>query len=191
MQRDIYTFTVNLKSLIRIALNDPQARVEILEAINEGPLAHTEKLGAANLKDGEGSPDSWYTVFAGTSREVGPGQPGFLLRNQAGDRISMRLRSQRKDHAATVDSTVAGGGAELLQRAMGGEAEAARVLLKLAELQNSAPKETAEVESVEVEQQSVPEEAVSSPFETEESTETSSQESQESVLFEELPPFVF
>lgn len=130
-QRESYGFTINLKNLIRIAMNDPKARQEIREAIVEGPMPHTEKLGAANLRADENSPDEWYTVFAGTARDVQPMTSGFLLRNQDGTRISMRLRrQQRKDHAAaTPGVTNLDPGQQLLARALSGDQQAAQALL--------------------------------------------------------------
>jgi len=141
-QRDTYAFTINFKNLIRIALNDPRARQEIREAVDEGPMAHTEKLGAANLKENAEAKDSWYTVFAGTSREVAAGEQGFLLRNQDGTRISMRLRSQvRKDHAASTPVETlpeADGGAELLRQAlMSKDPAAARAIIAMAAQQTT------------------------------------------------------
>jgi len=148
LKRDMYSFTVNLKTLIRIALNDPDGRREIKEALLEGPCAHTEKLGAANLKESSDAPDHWFTVFTGTSREVSAGQKGFLLRNQAGDRISLRMRSQqRKTHAATTEETPgldSGDVESLVAAALEGNPAAASSLLEMADL-SDAQEESEEV----------------------------------------------
>lgn len=92
--RDTLAFTLNVKTFVRILLNDPKARQEITEAIDAGPCAATEKLGACNFAASASDPAVWYTVFAASALDAVSLQDGFLTRNGSGERVSMRMRKQ-------------------------------------------------------------------------------------------------
>jgi hypothetical protein len=134
---DTIPFTIDLKALIRTALNDPHCRREIYAAIREGVGAPTEVLGAANLGEKDG-PDEWFSLFLSIDRETEPGKAGFVRRNRTGNRVSARLRRQvRKDHAAQTQHSPALSGhyrgqVSLLTEAfLEGNPEAARSLRNL------------------------------------------------------------
>lgn len=134
--QDTIQFTVDLETFVRVALNDPKCREEVYSAVRKGPCEHTAKCGAANLGV-EGSEDEWFTLFVGTDRRVEAGTPGFVFRNQRGDRISARLRRQtpKNQEAQTPGQLLPSateGGMELLQRAIGGDVTAAQALINFA-----------------------------------------------------------
>jgi hypothetical protein len=145
-RRDTYSFTLDVENLIRICMSDPGVREMVYSGLRKGPIAPTEVLGAANMKEEGESEDSWFSVFAGTSRESIAGQNGFLLRNKArgggpGARISLRLKKQSaKTHTAQVPAQTPGevipeaanATANLLRAAIGGNKEAAEAILRLA-----------------------------------------------------------
>ena len=130
-----FPFTLSLKQLIRVALNDPSCSREIAEAIKEGPLPGTTMLGAANFA-APGEPEQWFSLFMSTNREAGPGNRGYIFRNKQGDRISMRLKAQgAKDQRAQHINAVLPadqGTADLLSRAMAGDQKAAQAVLQMA-----------------------------------------------------------
>lgn len=157
-KKETYGFTLDVEGFVSNCLNDPDTREMVYNAIRkfgtEGPRAHTTPLGAANMKDDPSHPDAWYSAFIGTSNQVQPGQPGFLLRNSKGQgpRVSIRLKRQTpKAHVAqtpfqtvTPGQLLGGGqaptGAELLQRALAGDIEAAKAIQALTQ-QTEVPAE--------------------------------------------------
>ena len=119
---DTISFTIDMKALVRYALNDPACREEVYTAIREGANPNIEILGAANL-NGEGEPDRWFSLFISTNQRIEAGTEGFISRNQDGTRISARLRRQvRKDHVAQdsdqMPTLVEADGTQLLTQAL-------------------------------------------------------------------------
>lgn len=141
---DTIQFTVDLETFVRVALNDPKCTEEVYAAIRKGPIEHTAICGAANLGI-EGGENEWFTLFMGTDRRVQAGTPGFVFRNQRGDRISARLRRQlpKNQEAQTPGQVLPQqeqGNMELLSRAIGGDQVAAQSLLDFA-AQQAVPSE--------------------------------------------------
>ena len=141
-KKETYGFTIDVEDFVRICLNDPDTREMVYNAIRKGPQVHTKPLGAANMKDDPSHPDAWYSAFLGTSNQVQAGQSGFLLRNSKGQgpRVSVRLKRQTpKAHVAQTPIALqtqtpgellgpAPSAAELLQRALAGDVEAAKAI---------------------------------------------------------------
>lgn len=153
-RKETFGVTIDPVKFVRIMLNDPQTREMVYNAVRQGPMNHTEILGAANLADDEGQQE-WYTVFAGTSRQVAAGEEGFVLRNRRGDRVSLRLKRQEaKTHEAVSNPQVApvtDAGNDLLRKALyEGDAAAAAALLQMSgetqPLENLFPQEDTEVD---------------------------------------------
>ena len=132
---DTIQFTMSLYDLVRTALNDPKCKEEIYQAVRDGAGEPTTVLGAANLATGDEKPE-WFTLFLGTNRRVKPGSQGYVFRNKKGDRVSARLKRQVKNQQAQTPGQVLPqqlqGSSDLLQRAMAGDAEAAKTILQLA-----------------------------------------------------------
>ncbi len=68
----------DLKQLVRVCLNDPDLRAEIFAGIDEGPLPVRTPI--ANVTEGE----QVFSALVRTSREKGPGESGFLVRDGLG-----------------------------------------------------------------------------------------------------------
>ena len=163
-KKETYGFTLDVKGFVRICLSDPATREMVYAAIREQeqPLNFRNPLGAANMKDDPSHPDAWYSAFVGTSNQVQPGQDGFVLRNNKGQgpRVSVRLKRQEpKQHLAQTASPAvtqtpgqvlgpAPSAAELLQRALSGDIEAAKAIKSFTQqTAQPAEKQTSEVNS--------------------------------------------
>lgn len=140
--KQVYGFTIDLQQLIGICLQDPATEQMVYAALRgakERTVPHTTPLGAANFKDNKEDPDLWYSVFVGTSTKASRGQEGFIIRNESGNgpRISVRLkRQQQKTHAAkTPGQVLPTDTADLVKKALSGDAEAAKSVLAMAEQQ--------------------------------------------------------
>jgi len=111
-QKESYNFTIDLKNLIKICMQDPSTKKMVFDALREDSASElsvpcTTPLGAANMKTEADAPDDWYTSFVGTSTKIGPGQDGFVLRNLSGTgpRISIKLsRQEGKKHLAQTEN---------------------------------------------------------------------------------------
>lgn len=142
--KDTYNFTIDVENFIRICMSDPEVREMVFSGVRLGAIEQTELLGACNMKENKTDDDIWFSLFAGTSRDVLPGQKGFLLRNKQGGRVSLRLKRQSaKTHTAQVPTVVtqtpgevipeaASETASLLRDALSGNKEAAQAFLNLA-----------------------------------------------------------
>jgi hypothetical protein len=124
-------FTINLKGLIRAALNDPTCALEVQQAIMEGPATVSTPLGSTSTPAVEGEEPVWFSLFVGTSRDVQPGQQGYISRTKKGDRIVARLRRQVKAHAAQNNASqpVQSVQAELVNQILAGDPKAAQAIL--------------------------------------------------------------
>jgi hypothetical protein len=68
----------DLKQLVRVCLNDPELRADIVAAIEAGPLPVRTPI--ANVKDG----DQVFAAVLRSNREKSPGDDGFLPRDGLG-----------------------------------------------------------------------------------------------------------
>ena len=140
--KDTYSFTIDVENFVRICMSDPDVRQLVFSGVRKGAIEQTELLGAANMKESKEDEDIWFSLFAGTNRDALPGQQGFLLRNEQGSRVSLRLKRQSaKNHTAQVPVAQTPGQvipeaasqtANLLRDALSGNKEAAQAFLDLA-----------------------------------------------------------
>lgn len=91
--KNIIQFSVDLKALVRCALNDPECRQEIIEALKAGPIEPTAELGIANVSE-RGESNTWFSLFFRTSRKAEPGEKGFLFRSKQPGRVVAFLKRQ-------------------------------------------------------------------------------------------------
>lgn len=92
------SFEFDLKSLIRVCLNDPSARAEIEGALAEGPLAVRE----ATVQVREGA--KLFVARVKTDREKAPGDGGFLVRDDKGRFVGVLTEVVISDHDARTMS---------------------------------------------------------------------------------------
>lgn len=105
IKRESFGVTLDLKKLVRMALNDPETKEMIFDAIRQGPMPYTDIIGATNFSSKKNP--KWYSVFLGVNRKLKPGDPGFLMKNKRGDRISLRLKKQEvRDHTAQTPGKI-------------------------------------------------------------------------------------
>lgn len=131
-------FNIDIKEAIQQLLCDPQARQEILAGLKAGPKKAEKPVGFANL-GAQGQAD-FFSLFLSTNQNAQAGLPGYFYRNQAGNRIGMRLRRQppkqqvavqpQQLSAQTVQQAFQGG-PDTLSKAMQGDAQSAQELLAL------------------------------------------------------------
>jgi hypothetical protein len=92
-------FSIDLKQLVRVLLNDPTARAEIEAALAEGPApVRTSVAQHVEL-------DAPWDVFMRTDRERSPGEAGFLARDAEGRFVAMmREAMQSEPDAKTISA---------------------------------------------------------------------------------------
>lgn len=101
------SFDLDLRTLIRICLNDPSAKADIVAALEAGPLPVRD--AAFLIKEGE-------DIYAGrlrTDRDKEPGADGFLARDADGRLGGTLSQALGSDHHAPTMS------AEELARSLG------------------------------------------------------------------------
>ncbi len=72
------TLSFDLKQLVRVCLNDPDLRAEIVAALAEDPLPVRSPV--ANVTEGA----AVFAALLRTDREKAPGDAGFLARDSLG-----------------------------------------------------------------------------------------------------------
>jgi hypothetical protein len=93
---DIVSF--DLRTLIRVCLNDPDLRAEVFSAIDQGPIP--VRTTCAHVVEGEQT----YQAMVRTDRNKQPGDSGFIVRDGLGW-ISGRLTEVIKtEHDASTVS---------------------------------------------------------------------------------------
>lgn len=110
--RNYIGFTLDVRALVCVLAQDPKCREEIDQGLQDAALPLTSALGSANLTPGEGTEDTWMTLFPATVKGKISGDDGLFYRNDSyngkGDRVQMRLKKQPKDqevHAATAPAS--------------------------------------------------------------------------------------
>jgi hypothetical protein len=73
---DVLSF--DLKQLVRVCLNDPELRAEVMSAIEEGAMPM--RTPCASLRDGA----AVYSAIVRSDREKQPGDAGFIPRDAVG-----------------------------------------------------------------------------------------------------------
>ena len=101
------SFDLDLRTLIRICLNDPSARAEVVAALEEGPLPARDAAFLIKRDD---------SIVAGrlrTDRDKEPGSEGFFARTADGRLGGTLSEAMGSDHHAPTMS------AEELARSLG------------------------------------------------------------------------
>lgn len=96
------SFTFEPYTLVRLLLNDPQAKTEIHKALNDGPSGLTETFGRMNA--GTDLQQNWCNLFLGTRRE-----DGSVVRSKTTGRVVANIRPQKTQSAGEVLPTQAQG----------------------------------------------------------------------------------
>ena len=71
-------FTFDLKQLVRVCLNDPDLRAEVMSALDEGPLP--VRTPCAHVTEA----DRVWGAMLRSDRDKAPGDRGFLVRDGLG-----------------------------------------------------------------------------------------------------------
>lgn len=98
-------FSCDAYRLTRAFLADPAVKLQVLQAISDGPAeVMTEQLGYGNLAE-EGEKEEWHTLFPATYKDKKAGEDGLFVRAKKTGYPLLRLRKQTpKTQQVTADA---------------------------------------------------------------------------------------
>lgn len=87
-------------SLVRMFLADPELRIKVRQAINDGPAEKlTEKLGYADLSEDRSG--NWHTVFVAARKDTRMGDPSCLVKTKTGLLLANLRKQTQKNMRAS------------------------------------------------------------------------------------------